>query len=161
MLSLYFYIKHLYLLPNCKRKDWAMNKPLFSHNIHIDPSSRFTTTSNTSLLKPRTIFSFERFGLIAYQCTYAVKSLYSTHDGPLIINNHYTGGPFCQGLTPLRAKILRINIPIFIPAIEDHLNVLLYKARAETDSGLKNGRIPKWADSKFCEVSVSRLGAEP
>lgn len=60
-----------------------------------------------------------------------------------------------------QAKILRINIPIFIPAIEDHLNALLNQARAKTDSGLKDGGIPKWADSKFSEVSVSRQGAKP
>jgi hypothetical protein len=38
-----------------------------------------------------------------------------------------------------RANFLRINIPIFIPAIEDHLNAQLDQARAEKDSGLKNG----------------------
>jgi hypothetical protein len=41
-----------------------------------------------------------------------------------------------------RAKFLRINIPIFIPAIEDHLNAQLDQVRAERDSGLKNGGAP-------------------
>lgn len=49
-------------------------------------------------------------------------------------------------LPPLqtRAKLLRLDIPIFVPTIEDHLNALLYQVRAQIDSGMKNGNAPAY-----------------
>jgi len=79
---------------------------LFSRTTFTLIVVKFYYFQNKSV-ETRPIFSFERFnGLIGYQCTYA------TYDWPLIINNHYTRGPFCQGLTPLSAGVCLTVSPI-------------------------------------------------
>ncbi|KAL8827132.1 MAG: hypothetical protein Q9170_007138 [Blastenia crenularia] len=47
-------------------------------------------------------------------------------------------------LPPLqtRAKLLRMDLRIYVPTIEDHLNALLYQARAEVRSGRECGNAP-------------------
>jgi hypothetical protein len=43
-----------------------------------------------------------------------------------------------------RAKIMRRDIPIFIPTIEDHLNALLDQMREQRRTKLYNGGVPSW-----------------
>ncbi|KAL8798475.1 MAG: hypothetical protein Q9182_006629 [Xanthomendoza sp. 2 TL-2023] len=42
----------------------------------------------------------------------------------------------------IQAKLLRKDIPIYIPTIEAHLNALLDQLRAETETGLRTGNFP-------------------
>lgn len=62
-----------------------------------------------------------------------------------------------------RAKILRINIPIFIPAIKAHLNALLNQARAKKDSGLRmagsqNGQIRNFVGYLYLDGGRAVIG---
>lgn len=49
----------------------------------------------------------------------------------------------------VRAKFRQMDIPIFVPTIEDHLNAYLDQRRAEIDTGLSNGGIPEWQIHNF------------
>ncbi|KFY98854.1 hypothetical protein V498_01182 [Pseudogymnoascus sp. VKM F-4517 (FW-2822)] len=48
-----------------------------------------------------------------------------------------------------RAKIMRRDIPIFIPTIEDHLNALLDQRREQIRTDLDNGGAPEWQIRNF------------
>ncbi|KFX87805.1 hypothetical protein V490_08005 [Pseudogymnoascus sp. VKM F-3557] len=48
-----------------------------------------------------------------------------------------------------RAKIMRRDIPIFIPTIEDHLNALLDQRREQIRTGSGNGGAPEWQIRNF------------
>lgn len=48
-----------------------------------------------------------------------------------------------------RAKIMRRDIPIFIPTIEDHLNALLDQRREQIRTNLDNGGAPEWQVRNF------------
>lgn len=49
----------------------------------------------------------------------------------------------------VRAKIMKQEIPIFIPTIEDHLNAYLDQLREELDTRLVSGGYPKWQIRNF------------
>lgn len=49
----------------------------------------------------------------------------------------------------LRAKIMRRDIPIFIPTVEEHLNALLDQLKEERKTKLRTGNIPEWQIKNF------------
>lgn len=49
----------------------------------------------------------------------------------------------------VRAKLLQMDIPIFVPTIEDHLNAYLDQRRTEIDTGVFNGGFPEWQIHNF------------
>jgi hypothetical protein len=53
--------------------------------------------------------------------------------------------PFMQ----IRAKIMRRDIPIFIPTIEEHLNALLDQLREGRETKLSNGGAADWQINNF------------
>ena len=49
----------------------------------------------------------------------------------------------------IRAKLMRRDIPIFVPTIEEHLNALLDQRREAIEVGLRNGGDPEWQIKNF------------
>ena len=49
----------------------------------------------------------------------------------------------------MRAKLLRRDIPIWIPTVEEHLNALLDQRREEIDTRLRTGNDPEWQIRNF------------
>lgn len=78
----------------------------------------------------------------------------------VLVEEEYHLAPFCSvplsklssyPFPPLqvRAKLIRMDLPIFIPKIKDHLNALLDQRREEIRTGFANGNEPVWHIGNF------------
>jgi hypothetical protein len=71
------------------------------------------------------------------------RDLYQRFGPPLLRHYEERNTPLLPPIQE-RAKIMRRDIPIFIPTVEDHLNALLDQTREQRKTKCHNGGVPNW-----------------
>ena len=82
------------------------------------------------------------------------------NDQYVLVEEEYHRAPFSPSTISMRpkypfpplqyrAKLMRMDLPIFIPTIEDYLNALLDQRRGEIETGLDTGNSPEWRIKNF------------